>query len=284
MGQILKSIVHWLIDALPDISNLILVLVGVIMSMPKLAEKIEDHALARNVVGVGCVFLGLAGFVVSINQRRAATSQMGNLVTDVHTLVTNTNTLVVNTNTVALLVPSVSTLNARVADLNLKIDAAKGNPQLIAALQKQAKEAQTQADLASKRLIFAIVPGISNALYSIGNEWYLQDDILITQGATASYANGDPRKRVTLLSNGHAEFSKKYTTQAISLMPTADSLRQQLLEQLPLSAQTEEDKNEAKLFAKIKGGEGVLSGDLIRAGGYLRSLSQRVASANPAAP
>jgi hypothetical protein len=69
----------WVADALPDIPNLILVLVGVIMSLPKLAEKIESYKITRYEVSIGCIVLGLWGFVISVNQEAPIDLSDGNI-------------------------------------------------------------------------------------------------------------------------------------------------------------------------------------------------------------
>jgi len=255
MFSFLKFIVFWIVDALPDISNLILVLVGVIMSLPKLAERIEDHKTARYSLAFGCIILGLAGFVISVNQRREATSQMKTLVAETGKLVTSTNTLVTNMNTVVLTVPQISGLNAHVLDLDKKIDAAKGNPQLIASLRAQASEAQEQSSKISKQLVFAMVPGVSNELESTGNQWI---------------AERGNRSGVML-----GRFNSIWSDKARPLLVTADSLRQQLLRELPPSAQTSEDASEAATF--VRAISAANPDELKTIAGYLRELSNRVA-------
>ena len=79
MGHI-YGLFTWFVEALPDIANLILAVVGVLMSFPKLAEYIENRAPIRNAVALACVGLGVAGFVIGGNQRRTADTRIGTLV------------------------------------------------------------------------------------------------------------------------------------------------------------------------------------------------------------
>ena len=74
----------WLLDALPDISNLILAVLGVLMSLPKLAENIEDRTPVRYTVAVICIGLGFGGFLTGISQRRNANIKMTTLVNTVN--------------------------------------------------------------------------------------------------------------------------------------------------------------------------------------------------------
>jgi hypothetical protein len=243
------------------------------MSLSKLAEKIEDYAVARYTIAVGCILLGLCGFVVSVNQRRQATSQMGTLLSDADTLVSNTNTLVSNTNTVVLMVPEVSELKSRVADLDKKLQAARGNPQLIATLQAEKEDAQAQAQETSKQLLLATVPGIAGQMYDIGDRWNHDDDHLVTNSRQAQEPNEVTEKKA-------ADLSRGYSIQIQPLMATADYLRQQLLEQLPSSSQTDEDRKESVVFAKAVAGDTISPHELMSAATYLHRLSQRV-SAKP---
>ncbi len=265
MPHFLKPIILWIVDALPDISNLILVLVGVIMSLPKLAEKIEDYAIARYTLAIGCIVLGLAGFIVGVNQRRQATSQMTTLGGNVNILVTNTNSLVTSTNNVVTMVgvmlPQVAVLNSRIADLDRQIAAAKGKPQAIASLQAQVAAAREQSSKISKQLLFTMVPGISNELDGVSERWSAEVD------QQKSHAG----------SSQMAHLSSKWSNQARPSIITAESLRQQLLQELPPSDQKPEDTSEAAVFARaIKGGS---PDDLRTAARYLRDLSNRVAAA-----
>jgi hypothetical protein len=269
-GPVLLHIIGWVVDALPDISNLILVLVGVIMSLPKLAERIEDQPVARYAGAVGCILLGLCGFVISVNQRREATSQMGTLLTNMNTLVSNTNTEVNNTNTLVttfgLLMPQINALNARTADLDKKIDAAKRNPQAIASLQAQVAAAREQSRKISNQLLLAMVPGISNELDGVSDRWNAEKIQLLSRNVSSGK---DPM----------VVLAARWLVQARPSIVTADSLRERLLEELPPSDQTPEDTSEAAVFARAIKGELVVSpDDLKMAAKYLRELSNRVAA------
>lgn len=117
-----KQAYSWLVDALPDLSNLILVLVGVIMSLPRLAEKIEGNAIARYVVGIGCLVVGLGGFLVGISQRRQETQHMTTLLTNTNVLVNDSNELIAE---VGILLPQITTVNQEVADVQSQLRAAQ---------------------------------------------------------------------------------------------------------------------------------------------------------------
>jgi hypothetical protein len=89
----IRVVVTWLVDALPDISNLVLALLGVLMSLPTLAENIEKRRPIRYAVASVCIGLGFAGFIIGANQRRAADTKMGTLVNTVSDAKNQQNTL-----------------------------------------------------------------------------------------------------------------------------------------------------------------------------------------------
>jgi len=292
MPHLLKDGLLWAVDALPDISNLILVLVGVIMSLPKLAEKIEDHAVARYSVAFGCIFLGLCGFVVSVSQRRSATAQMSTLVDNVNKLVVSTNTLVSSTNTdvtntttlvttFGILTPQINSLNARVVDLDKKIEAAKGNPERIATLQAQAAALQEQSDAASRQVLLAMVPGVSEQLRDLQFQWERENETIIQQ-FYAAFARAKDKERELRSEQvrKRSDLDRSYSARIRPVLITADYLRQLLLNRLPPSDLTEQDKRVATMIADFFAGK---TGGLIypeSVASYLTDLSKRVDAAS----
>ncbi len=75
-----KHIFIWIWEALPDISNLVLVILGVLMSFPTLAETIEAKRSTRYTISLFCIVIGLTGFWVGINQKQQLDSQIHQLV------------------------------------------------------------------------------------------------------------------------------------------------------------------------------------------------------------
>ncbi len=252
------------------------------MSLPNLAQKVEENKRARYFLAIGCIVLGLGGFVSSVNERRQATSQMLSLVSDTKVLVTNTNGLVQETNAdvantnslvsaVGILVPQINSLNARTAVLDKEIEGSKGgSPRLTAALRAEEATVQAQADAASRQLLVSMVPGIFYQLGALERNWQAEDEHAV--GLTIPGAERETRR---------SALTKKYSHQARPLMVIADNLRRQLLQELPPSDQTPEDKNEAVLFAKVVAGGAFQPRDLIEAANYFSALSQRVAAIAP---
>ena len=60
--------------ALPEISNLLLGVLGVLMSFPEKADRLEKNILMRRTIAVICMLVGFGGFAASLLQRREADS------------------------------------------------------------------------------------------------------------------------------------------------------------------------------------------------------------------
>ena len=177
MPSFFKHILLWLVDALPDISNILLAILGVLMSFPKKAEQIEKNPFWRKFIAALCIVVGLAGLAVSSYQRWHFNSQITQLVADDDKLVADddklardTTRLVGATNTMVtdfgILMPQVTALDARVAELDVKIAAAKQkhDSPLVAKLQAKEDAVQKQADEAEKKLLLSMAPSLIDSL------------------------------------------------------------------------------------------------------------------------
>jgi hypothetical protein len=257
---------HLVVEALPDVSNFILVLVGVVMSLPKLAERIEDNKKARYGVAIGCIVFGIIGIAISAHQREQESF-------DIRTLIDNTNTLVKNTNTMiatfGVLMPQIATLKAEVVGFDAKIEAARGNPQLIAALMEQKKTAEAKEDAAHRKLLLSWVPTIFTQLRDLGQHWYDEDDRALTLSPPSER---DARR---------SDVAARFLEQAKAPVETANTVRQQLLQELPPSLQTPEDQRQAELFRRIIAGQNYPRESIALRDSalYLLDLANRVQSA-----
>lgn len=219
----------WSVYILPALSNLILVLLGIIMSLPKLAEAIEGTPKHRKWFAAVCLLFGLVGFAFEVSQRRSGDQQTRQLVANVDTLVGSTNTLVISTNqtvtTLGLLMPQIYTLNTRVASLNVKIAAAKGDPQLIATLQTQVTETQQKADALNQQLLLLRLSAIIEQLQSTLEKWRSDDTVARHKTPKGKY---DP----DYLSQSQA-WRQQYGSSLQPTMAEAKYIREQLRVGLP---------------------------------------------------
>jgi hypothetical protein len=285
---VLPSVWHgsgWLIDAVPEVSNIILGVLGVLMSFPQKAEAIEKDPRLRRPIATICIGIGLAGFLVGIHQRHQSNSQMEELVRNMNVLVTNTNNLIKNTDatvtntnalltTFGLLMPQVYAINARVATLNVKIEEAKGNPKLVATLQAQAIALREQSDTASRKVLVAMEPGIVREMKAVSNSWYVEIDRLKTPMIGRSDVSPSEEQRVV---GGIRDVDQNYSTRIRPMMITANELRIQLLQLLPPD-KTRTDEVYVAKFVNAMDGKTTSYDELDNAANYLEMLAKRVTS------
>ena len=81
------------VDYLPDLANILLAVVGVLMSFPQKAQRIEDNPRLRKIVAGVCIVLGVAAFFASGHQRRQFNSDVQNIIANTKTSVDQTKTV-----------------------------------------------------------------------------------------------------------------------------------------------------------------------------------------------
>jgi len=293
MSHFLKSIIPWIVDVLPEISDLILVLVGVFLSLPKLAERIENQKVARYSTAIVCILLGLCGFVIRVNQRHQFNSTIAQLVVDDDKLVTNTSNLVGATNTMVtdfgVLMPQVTVLTARIHDLGVKIAAAKEshNPRLVQELQAKQDATQRQADSVAKKLLVSIVSNLINSLERSIEDWRAdKDNRYKFYWERRQHARWDRKSTQEMekierdWEQEQAQIDARHASEIKDAVQNANYLREQVLQMLP---ETDEDKAASVLFSEL------LKGDIGQAGIeqailYLRNLVSRIEPTKQALP
>lgn len=288
------NILLGLFDILPDITNFLLAVLGVMMSFPEKAEKLEKNPFWRRTIAGLCIVFGLAGFAASTYQRHQATSQMTSVqngmqttVANTNTLLTNTNTLVTNINRVVLMVPQLATLNANVTDLQNKIAAARGNPQLIATLQAQLAAAKTQANTVSRQILLTTLTGGVQQMRSVADKWGSEDRVLVNHikeyGQDRAYfkdRNIPVDERIAELRKKQEDQNAEYSKQVMPLIVSVDFLRQQLIQG---SDPSQEDRSVASTFAKVLAGETIQWIQMRFATDYMEKLANKLKSTSASA-
>jgi hypothetical protein len=139
----------WFPYILPAVSNLILVLLGIIMSFPALAERVEKTPKHRKGVAWTCLILGLIGLIFDVGQRHSSDKTNKQLLENVGTALANTNELVQDTRTlvttVSVTMPRLNELDVKLAGLNKQIAKSETDPKVLAELQRQAKVGRIDA-------------------------------------------------------------------------------------------------------------------------------------------
>jgi uncharacterized protein YydD (DUF2326 family) len=170
------------------------------------------------------------------------------------------------TNT-GLLSTQITTESGNLAEINTKLAAAreKHDPQEIRDLEHQVLIARQKVDETSQQLLLSMVQPVINQLMDYYYRWYRDE------GRTEAEFDLNPS------SHSHDDYLKaarqmatSYSTQMRPVMLTANSLRQQLLNVIPSSEQTNIDKEHAAKFSKIVAGDDFEWGDVADAARYLR--------------
>jgi hypothetical protein len=249
-----------LIDGLPDIANMLLAVLGVMMSFPDKASRMEKNSILRKSIATSCFVLAAAALFVGAYQRQRVSAQMSTLVNNGNTLVINTNNTVTMT---GVMISKLGTLTSLMADLDRRAAANKGNPKELASLRAQIAAAQDQTTKVSKQLLLSMAAGIANDVDNLAETQRVDED----------------RISHIFIGNNQMGFMKLGWAQRNQpSMATADYLRQQLLEELPPPVRTSEDSDEAKTFTFASTGGLVTADDLKKAARYLRELASRVAA------
>lgn len=229
----------WSVYILPALSNLILVLLGIIMSLPKLAEAIEDTPRHRKLFSGACLVFGFVGFVFEVSQRHNGDQQTRQLVGNMDTLVKNTSDLVTKTtglvtstnqtvNTLGLLLPQVAGLQDQFRTYVAKSEIARkqGNERLAAALQAQADLARHQASIITRQYLLNIAPHITDQMQAVYDDWKARQTSVRGEPPRARF---DPQYLKDLES-----LAQQYTASLKPTLVNANSIKEQLLDTVPV--------------------------------------------------
>jgi hypothetical protein len=289
---------------LPAISNFILVLMGVLLSLPALAERIEKTPKYRIILAVVCLVLGSIGFLYDVIQRRSNDTDMRELISKTRQLVTKEDTLVTNTSqsatSLGVLLTEVTSIDARMAALGVKIDEARGNPRLIAELKADAAALQKQSETVSRKglatldglpsnLLVAMANLVTSKLRTFFTEWWSVDYKL--RGSKYFETEHHPSERnPAVLEQRKLDWDNKiklereeHRSELQQILLGADQLRKILLGRLPKDAQTSEDIAEAAVFAQALSDATSISPTefgcppgIIKVADYLDALANRI--------
>jgi hypothetical protein len=283
----------WLTYILPALVNVVLVLLGLILSLPKLAEAIENTPKHRKLLAAVCLFAGLVGFIFDVGQRRSSDRQNKQLLTDEGIALRNTNDLVQKTTNLVTatsnmvirmgwLEPQIRAINEHLETIDTKIVAAKkqNNPKLVAKLQSQ-----KESDLST---LLALAPGIVGEMRTWFDNWDSSDrriESTYEKARNDNFATMTPeeftRKIYEPFQQQRLELNRDYTSQVLPLMTSANYLRGELLRKLPNYQQTEEDRKMADLFARVLTGTSMDWEEMKLATDYMDALVRRFSIAAP---
>lgn len=250
MFHLFNSILSGVLGALPDFSDVLLGVLGVIMSFPKLADRIEASSFSRWIIASSCIAVALAGFIARSYQRSQETAEMGTLITNTNTLVTGTNTLISKTNTlttetsdVLLMVPQVAAISANMDAIEEQMAEAKGNPKALAALRLQAEKARREETCATNRVLVSTMNLITSQMRQRAMGFTFRIKNILDQASSGPISHREVHRKEG--QDTAAKLTTDYNNDMRALLVTADYLRQMMLQGRKLTA---EDDNQAVQF------------------------------------
>lgn len=283
-SHIWNQALAWMPYILPAVSNLILVMLGVILSLPTLAEKVEKTPKWRMAVGVICLLAGLIGFAFDVSQRHASDISNKQLLHDTQAEVSNSNDLVKKTKglmdamtqmvtTLGLIQPQILAYNDRLSALNSKIESARreNNQAVVASLQNEKKESLTA--------LLRLAPGITSEMQEYAKKWDMDETRLEKQHSDPQ-SNNSSQSAVSLTSEKE-RLDANNSREVLPLLTSANYLREELFRRFPEFQQTSQDKQAASIFAQALGGKPISSADMGIVARYVTDLVAKVGLPTP---
>jgi hypothetical protein len=188
-------VMEWGPYALPALANGVLVFLGVWLSLPDFAQKVQDNPKKRRLLAVLCIALGLIGMWAEVITRHGSDKAGKQLIGDVeitlkktNDLLTKSETVVTNTQTLPSFVTSATQqltgLQTTLAGFHREIAEAKAqnDPQKVRDLEAKAQDTQQRANTLSRELLaITMVPQIAQQLRDWETELGAQQQDLHTR-------------------------------------------------------------------------------------------------------
>ncbi len=281
LHQIWDWLRSWTQYILPAVSNLILAFLGVILSLPKFAQTIEDTPKYKRILASACILLGSVGFGFEVSQRRSGDQvnkqlieATGKALIKTDTVLDKTNLLVTGTQDmiarIGLLQPQVTATNEHLERIDIQLtNARKGNDgALVTVLQ-----AEKQQSLSS---LLSMTPGVISALndkYSqcFGNDIHFEN-LLGTRNPS------DDRQPIM---QARTEARKECSESVRPLLKSANYIREEILRRLPKYIKTDNDVKMALIFERAVTGDFIEYWEINDAAIYLQTLSRKFTPQTP---
>ena len=274
---------HMIPFVLPEISSLLLVLMGFALSLRPSREAIEHSRKLQIIVAGLCLLLGFIGFLFGVSGRLTNEEATQKLVTQTTTTVSNTNDLVSRTNDLATktttLVNEANETLARLGRMEPRVS------QIIARVDEQEKRlaAQRFSEMTASQLA-ENAHSIANAM----NDWqysYRYQDSQISfryydqlEGQSANWTQREKDEWIAEEKRMRAELLAQYESSAERFVSTANRLRSAMLEKLPPMDVDYDDERARLLFENPRSDKkgGSLLGRFNEMSKYLENLAKRL--------
>jgi hypothetical protein len=273
----------WLAYILPAGSNLILVFLGVMLSLPKFAQTIEDTPKYKKILAFACLLFAFVGFGFEVSQRRSGDQinkqlleDTGKALTKTDVVLTQTRALVTSTqemlSSIGLMQPQLTATNEHVEriDAQLNIARKRNDAAQVAALQAEKQESLTS--------LLSMTPGVIAALndkYSqcFGNDIHFENLL----GTTNPSEDRQPIKKA------RADKRKECSDSVRPLLKSANYIREEILRRIPNYIKTEDDEKAALIFERAVAGDFIEYEEISAAALYLQKLSHKFPPQPPTA-
>jgi hypothetical protein len=184
LAYIWSVITDWLGAFLPAFSNLVLVILGIVLSFQKFTERIEGSSRLRRSLVITCFVLGGISFWSDVRERHASRVSSQILLTNVGTTMQGVQSELKKTDALmddtarligsaSVTLPKLNDIQMDITTLKTQINQAreKHDPRLIAQLEGKLKQAESQKTIVASQLLAASGLQMSETLRTRAIDW-----------------------------------------------------------------------------------------------------------------
>lgn len=294
LHRIWSWMAEWGPYGLPALANAVLVFLGVWLSLPEFAEKVQKNPTYRRLLATSCITLGLIGFVADVKARhdsdqssKQLIQKVGKALDKTNELLDKTNVVVANTSTLgaftSLALPQIADLKSTITGIRLELVVARQqhDSQRVAALEAKERDSQRKADSISDTLRAL---GLAPILVGQLRDWFPRDyskrediehDRLSEVGRyTAAHPDDtDGAKRIEQKWEAEGRKASEQSGADLKvLMTNADFVWRELIKWVPPQLQNPFDQTMEQKFARAD----LKEADPMNDAAYIEDLLKRV--------
>jgi len=257
-----------------ELSNFLLIIFGIWLSFEGFAKKVEANKIYKRSLAAICFLLSGVGMYFDAVARhdgdkssRQLIEKVGSSLDKTNELLTKTNALLTRTDTLAKFTSQeesqLAEIQTKSADIDKRLYAAreKHDPQMVHDLETKAQEAHQQADRISKELLaLTMAPHVAEQLRNWQDDYNAEkrdlglreyeNEIVVSQGPMSNEERGRKIDAVRKQSQSDKDrLDQEYEDKLKGLFVTADFVRRELLQWIPLQQINRFDKEKEQQFA-----------------------------------
>jgi hypothetical protein len=268
----------WMPYVLPAISNFILVILGIVLSFPRLTDSIEKNTTHQRLLAIICLVFGGVGLIFDISQRASSEQSIKTLIGQTTQTVTNTNNLVTTTNDLAHktttmventndVVSRIGRLEPLIATTKRMVDEEVKRLAVLPLADMTPSELSEQASSLAN-LMRSLTFAYSNQDRNIDNFYFdrLQGmGVRWTQQQRNDWLAEEKRKR--------AQLQADYEPRALKLIANANRLREVMLDKI-IPSESPRDEHIEEVFRNPHSDKRGVIFTLYDIAGYLEGLAK----------